>query len=133
MKTPPSLPSREEKKYVTARTYAYDLLKQNARSMRINPTEAEYVLWKYLRNKQLGHRFRRQQIVDDYIVDFVCLEKQLVIEVDGKYHADGEQRELDALREDILISNGYRIIRFTNEEVTNNIDQVIENIKKLLI
>jgi len=101
--------------------------------MRINPTEAEYVLWKYLRNKQLGHRFRRQQIVDDYIVDFVCLEKQLVIEVDGKYHADGEQRELDARREDILISNGYRIIRFTNEEVTNNIDQVIENIKKLLI
>lgn len=133
MPTPPDLPSREEKKYITARTYAYDMLKQNARSMRINPTEAEYVLWKYLRNKQLGYRFRRQQIIDDYIVDFVCLEKLLIIEVDGKYHADGEQKEFDTLREDKLKSDGYHIVRFTNEEVTNNIDQVIEHIQQWLI
>jgi very-short-patch-repair endonuclease len=101
--------------------------------MRTNPTEAESVLWKHLRNKQLGYRFRRQQIIDDYIVDFVCLEKQLIIEVDGKYHANGEQIELDAHREVNLESKGYHIIRFTNEEVTNNIDQVIEHIKNLLL
>ena len=101
--------------------------------MRINPTEAESALWKYLRNKRLGVRFRRQQIIEDYIVDFVCLSKQLIIEVDGKYHADGEQREFDNIRENKLISAGYHIIRFTNEEITNNTDQVIENIKKILI
>jgi very-short-patch-repair endonuclease len=119
--------------YITARTYAYELLKEDARRMRRNPTEAEYVLWKYIRNNQLGYRFRRQQILDDYIVDFVCLEKKLIIEVDGKYHSDGEQREFDATRQNKLQSEGYRMIRFTNEEVTTNIEQTIECIKKYLI
>ena len=104
--------------YITARTASYQQLKESARMMRRNPTEAEYVLWKYIRNNQLGYRFRRQQILDDYIVDFVCLEKKLIIEVDGKYHNDGEQREFDAMRQNKLQSEGYRMIRFTNEEVT---------------
>lgn len=62
-------------KYITARTASYELLKEDARNMRENPTEAESILWKYLRDKQLGYRFRRQQIIDNYMVDFVCLEK----------------------------------------------------------
>ena len=119
--------------YITANTYAYPLLKRDARRLRTEPTEAETVLWKYIRCKQLGHKFRRQQIIDQYIVDFVCLEKQLVIEVDGKYHVNGEQRELDRIRENHLNSLGYNIIRFTNEEVTNNIEQVIACIKNQLI
>jgi ATP-dependent DNA helicase RecG len=119
--------------YITARTASYQQLKENARMMRRNPTEAEYVLWKYIRNNQLGYRFRRQQILDDYIVDFVCLEKKLIIEVDGKYHSDGEQREFDAMRQNKLQSEGYRMIRFTNEEVTTNIEQTVECIKKYLI
>ena len=119
--------------YITANTYAYPLVKQDARRLRSEPTEAEMVLWKYIRCKQLGHKFRRQQIIDQYIVDFVCLEKQLVIEVDGKYHATGEQQELDRIRENHLNTLGYNIIRFTNEEVTNNIEQVIACIKNQLI
>ena len=116
-------------KYITAHTASYNLLKQDARALRQQPTETESVLWKYLRCKQLGVKFRRQQIIDDYIVDFVCLEKQLIIEADGKYHNTEEQQILDAIREAKLKEAGYRIIRFTNDEVATNIDQVIESIK----
>ena len=119
--------------YITAKTYAYPLLKQDVRQLRVKSTEAEMVLWKFIRSKQLGCKFRRQYIIDQYIVDFVCLEKQLIIEIDGKYHATGEQQELDRVRENRLISLGYKVIRFTNEEVTNNIEQVIESIKNHLI
>lgn len=101
--------------------------------MRNNPTEAESVLWKFIRDKQLGYRFRRQLIIDDYIVDFVCLDKKLIIEVDGKYHSVGEQREFDVTRENKLRSEGYRVIRFTNEEVMLNIEQTVECIKNNLI
>jgi len=119
--------------YITARTASYQQLKENARRMRKNPTESEAVLWTFIRDKQLGYRFRRQQIIDDYIVDFICLEKKLIIEVDGKYHSDGEQREFDAMRQNKLLSEGYRIIRFTNEEVSTHIEQTVECIKKYLI
>ena len=120
-------------KYITARTYAYQLLRDNVHQQRNHHTEAEYILWQQIRRKQLGVKFRRQQIIDNFIVDFVCLEKQLIIEVDGKYHADGEQKELDAVREEKLKYDGYRIIRFTNEEITNNIDHTIECIKRNLL
>lgn len=119
-------------KYITARTLSYPLLKEDACQMRANPTEAENILWKYLRNKQIGYKFRRQQIIDNYIVDFVCLEKQLIIEVDGKYHNVTEQKEYDILREQYLSSQGYTVLRFTNEEITNNIDNTIYSIKKHL-
>ena len=119
--------------YITAKTASYQQLKENARRMRTNPTEAESILWKFLRGKQLGYPFRRQLIIDDYIVDFVCLAKKLIIEVDGKYHSTNEQQELDDIRENKLLLEGYRIIRFTNEEVMLNIKQTIECIKKHLI
>ena len=119
--------------YITARTASYQSLRENARRMRNNPTEAESVLWKFIRDKQLGYRFRRQLIIDDYIVDFVCLDKKLIIEVDGKYHSVGEQREFDVTRENKLRSEGYRVIRFTNEEVMLNIEQTVECIKNNLI
>ena len=119
--------------YITARTASYQQLKENAQRMRNNPTESEAVLWKFIRGEQLGFRFRRQQIIDDYIVDFVCLEKKLIIEVDGGYHSNGEQQELDGIRENKLRSEGYRIILFTNEEVMLNIEQTIECIKNYLI
>ena len=101
--------------------------------MRTNPTEAESILWNYLRNHQLGVSFRRQQIIENYIVDFVCLSRKIIIEVDGKYHLRDEQQQTDRIRENILRSRGYRIIRFTNEEVTCNTDQTIECIKNQLI
>ena len=120
-------------KYITARTYAYHILRDNMHQLRNHQTDAEYMLWQRIRNKQLGAKFRRQHIIDDYIVDFVCLQHQLIIEVDGKYHAGGEQKEFDAVREQKLKSEGYYILRFTNEEVINNLDQTIECIKKHLI
>ena len=100
--------------------------------MRENPTEAESILWKYLRDKQLGYRFRRQQIIDNYIVDFVCLEKTLIIEIDGKYHNTTEQKTYDKIREQKLLTQGFTTIRFTNEEITNDIGNTILYIKQHL-
>ena len=108
-------------KYITARTASYELLKEDARNMRENPTEAESILWKYLRDKQLGYRFRRQQII-----------KTLIIEIDGKYHNTTEQKTYDKIREQKLLTQGFTTIRFTNEEITNDIDNTILCIKQHL-
>ena len=110
----------------------YGLLKENAHSNRKNLTEAESVLWSLLRGKQLGLIFRRQYIIDEYIVDFVCLSKQLIVEVDGKYHLTEEQQELDEKRESRLKQLGFSMLRFTNEEVCITPDKVIEKIKSTL-
>ena len=118
--------------YQTACPMEYKILRDNARHMRKYPTEAEEVLWNFLRRKQLGFRFYRQHIIGDYIVDFVCIEKALVIEVDGKYHTDGEQKQEDEIRENWLKHIGYRVLRFTNEEVLCNIDNTITIIKQHL-
>ncbi len=101
----------------------------NAKDHRANPTESEFVLWQALRNKGIGYKFRRQHLIDRFIVDFVCLEKNVVIEVDGKYHNDPTQRELDDQRSEILKDLGYKIIRFTNEEVIVDVDKVLSTIK----
>jgi DNA ligase-associated DEXH box helicase len=103
----------------------------NAKQMRHEPTLAEGALWQQLRVKKLGCKFRRQHLVLGYIPDFVCLEKKLIIEIDGDYHLGIEQIELDKSREDYLRSFGYNIIRFTNEQVLNNIDEVVTQIKEL--
>ena len=90
----------------------------------------EEILWKKLRYKQLGIKFRQQHIINKFIVDFCSIEKALIIEVDGKIHE--QQKEADAQRSKILEKEGYRVIRFTNEEVINNIDFVIYRIKEAL-
>ena len=92
-------------------------------------TEAESALWKYLKGNGLGHKFLRQHIIGDYIVDFLCRDKMLVIEVDGGYHSERTQQEDDAVRQQWLESIGYKVIRFTNEEVILNIDSTIQTIK----
>jgi len=115
--------------YKTARKSEYELLKKNAKDLRRFSTEAESVLWEMLRANQLGEKFRRQHIINDIIVDFVCLSKNLVIEVDGGYHNNPEIQELDKLKTDILNELGYKVIRFTNDKVLENTDSVIESIK----
>jgi len=102
-------------------------LKENARDHRKNPTEAEDTLWQAVRNSKLGHKFRRQHAISRFIVDFVCIEKRLVVEVDGPIH-EYQKRE-DKEREQIIKEEGFRVIRFTNNEVLNNLEVVLGKIK----
>ena len=119
--------------YMTSELSEYSVLKEKARCMRKAPTEAESVLWKYISNEQLGYKFRRQHIIDSYIVDFVCLQKKVVIEVDGKYHNTAQQRELDEQRQLKISSLGFTVIRFTNEQVMCDIDNTLLTIKNQLL
>ncbi len=95
-------------------------------------TDAERVLWQSLRNRQLaGFKFRRQKPIGSYIVDFVCIEKKIVIEVDGGQHA--LNKEYDNERSDFLKHMGYRVLRFWNNDVLKEKDAVLEEIRKSLI
>jgi very-short-patch-repair endonuclease len=104
-----------------------DLIRARARGLRKNPTKAEKLLWSHLRFWQVdGYKFRRQQPLGKYIVDFVCLEKKLIIELDGGQHA--EQVEYDSTRDEWLGAHGFRIIRFWNNDVLKNSDGVKQEI-----
>lgn len=127
----PTLPKGEgadKQHYMTGGNNAH-LLINEAKKMRKEPTQAEDILWQTLRNNQLGDKFRRQHLIDNFIVDFVCLSKKLIIEVDGGYHNDANQKEYDEQRTLILNEKGFDVVRFTNEEVISNTQSVIEKIK----
>ncbi len=105
---------------------------QKARVLRNSPTEAERALWRHLRLRQMeGHKFRRQQALGRYIVDFVCLEKRLIVELDGGQHA--EQAAADAARTAWLKTQGFRMIRFWNQDVLQNMPAVREAIRQALL
>ena len=104
-----------------------------AKAMRKNPTEAEDLMWKMLRDKFSGFSFRRQHPISIYIADFVCITKKLIIEVDGGYHSTEQQMEEDKQRTEVLKAKGFTVIRFTNEEVVANTEQVLEKIRKFLV
>ena len=116
----------------TADSTQYGLLKENAKANRKNPTEAESVMWDMLKGNNLGYHFRRQHIILDYIVDFICLEKGLVIELDGGYHNDPQQKAYDGYRTAHLQRLGYTELRFKNEELLCNPDSVIRKITETL-
>ncbi len=116
----------------TADSTQYDLLKKNAEANRKNPTEAESVMWDMLKGNKLGAHFRRQHIIIDYIVDFICIDKGLVIELDGGYHNDPQQKEYDEQRTAHLQQLGYTELRFKNEELLCNPDSVIAKITETL-
>ena len=118
------------KSYQTADCANYDVLKELADKNRKNPTEAEAIIWNYLKGKQLGLHFRRQHIIGNYIVDFSCPTKKIAIEIDGGYHDQPKQKEYDEKRSEWLISKGWKIIRFKNEEIIANTENVISKIKK---
>jgi very-short-patch-repair endonuclease len=107
-------------------------LKDYARANRKQPTEAENHLWQELRNHKLGARFRRQHAIQQFIVDFVCLEAWLIIEVDGSIHADASQAEYDGGRTHNLQEAGFLVLRFTNEEVLHSTLTVLQTITKHL-
>ena len=123
----------EKQTWETASPILYDVLKERAKEMRNKSTEAEKMLWNVLSNKGIeGFKFRRQHIIGEYIVDFVCLEKKLVIEVDGTIHNLPEQIEHDKERTIWLESKGFKVVRYTNKQVLNNLFETIESIGKEL-
>ena len=101
-----------------------------AQFLRRNETKAEKLLWEKLRNNQLGGlKFRRQHPVNIYIADFYCHKFKLIIELDGDYHDQEEQKQKDEVRTEVLRLNDLKIIRFKNEEVEQDINQVLTAIK----
>ena len=101
-----------------------------AQFLRRNETIAEKLLWEKLRNNQLeGLKFRRQHPVNIYIADFYCHKFKLIIELDGDYHNQEEQKQKDEVRTEVLRLNDLKIIRFKNEEVEQDINQVLTAIK----
>ena len=98
-----------------------------ARNLRVASTDFERLLWTHLRGRRLGNfKFRRQQPICGYIVDFVCVETRLVIELDGGQHS--EHVAQDAHRTVMLEKNGFRVVRFWNDEVLKNLEGVLEQI-----
>ena len=101
-----------------------------AGELRKNMTVAEQMLWQKLRNRQVsGYRFRRQHPVRDVVVDFFCYQAMLVVEIDGKMHDTSYQEERDIERTKILKMLGLRELRFRNEEVINDLENVIRRIE----
>lgn len=123
---------QERYKYETADASLYKILQERALQHRNYPTQAEAVLWEYLKGNRLGAKFRRQHLIGQYIPDFVCLSKQLIIEVDGGYHFIGDQIISDEQRTAYLESFGYHVIRFTNEEVLADTQNVLQKIKHIM-
>jgi very-short-patch-repair endonuclease len=106
---------------------------EKAKELRKSMTEAESYLWKKLRRRQLnGLKFRRQHPLDIFIADFYCHEKKLIIELDGGIHDSIEQSEYDDGRTFELEEKGFKIIRFRNEEVFNDLEKVLAKIIELI-
>ena len=103
-------------------------LLKRARAMRRAMTEAETRLWRALRRRMPTYHFRRQVPIDTFIADFCCYQARLVVEVDGNQHGFDGARARDARRTAILESKGFRVIRFSNADVYNAIDSVLDTI-----
>lgn len=99
-----------------------------ARTLRNNQTEAESILWNFLRKRNLNLKFRRQHVIGDYIVDFVNLKSGTIIEIDGGYHNEIEQKEYDENRTQVLLQKGYTVLRFSNNQVIKEPDSIIKKI-----
>ena len=118
----------------TADPTLYGLLKEYAKKMRNQPTEAEALLWDVLSGKKLdNYKFRRQHIIGSYITDFICLKSNLIVEVDGLIHQLPDNKVSDEERTKWLEEQGYRVVRFTNNEILSNLDKVLAEIKERLV
>ena len=128
-----SFPEGEEKSeslnkpgYMTGGNNSH-LLLEKAKDMRNNPTDAERILWTHLKSKGIGDKFRQQHLIDDFIVDFVCLSKKLIVEVDGSIH--DSLIEADEARTKRLNDKGFKVLRFRNEEVFENCEEILKSIE----
>ena len=117
----------EKKDHIFNRKY----LETNRKRLRNNSTSAEAALWKLLKNKQLeGRKFRRQQSIGKYIVDFYCSEEKLIVELDGNIHGEYNMIEKDTIRDQYLENLGLTILRFENRFVFQHPEYVLDEIKK---
>ena len=125
---------RRKKKlgYETSSPDRYHILKDYAKENRKEMTLAESILWNELRGMRGDCHFRRQHPIGDFIVDFVCLSQNLVIEVDGEYHKQPLQVVDDETRTEYLNEMGFNVLRFTNEEIYTDIDNVTEQITEFI-
>ena len=105
--------------------------KEKRRLLRGNVTNAEKILWRKLKKKQLGFQFRRQFGIENFILDFYCPEKKLGVELDGSFHR--KRKEYDKNRTEFLNKLGIDVLRYWNEEVINDIDRVLEEIRRVLV
>lgn len=120
--------------YITNPVESWKTLSVFAKQNRKNPTEAEDKLWQEVRNRKIkGYKFRRQHPINGFIPDFVCLEKKLIIEIDGGYHNEEEQKSYNEIRTKWLSANAYKLMRFSNEQVLRNTDWVVDEIGKTLL
>ena len=104
-----------------------------ARNLRKNKTREEDILWQLLRNRQfMGLKFKRQFPIGNYIVDFVCEEKKLVIEIDGGQHNIPDNVKADKERTNYINSKGYRVVRFWNNDINQNIEGVYETLLSMV-
>lgn len=108
--------------------------RQHVKSLRRNLTDAESKLWQDLRGRRLqGYKFRRQHPIDDYVADFACISAKLAVEIDGATHSTEEELAHDRHRTAVLNRLGWRVIRFTNDEVYDDVDGVVEAIYAALL
>jgi len=103
-----------------------------ARLPRNEPTAPEKLLWQFLRGSKLGAKFRRKAAIAAYLVDFVCFARQLIVELDGPQHLDPAAKAYDAQRTASLESSGFRVIRFLNQTLDENLREVVEEIRRAL-
>jgi len=122
----------QDKIWQVADTLDYELLKANAKENRHDQTEAESAFWQMAKGSGLGEKCRRQYVIGQYIVDFFFRKSMLIVELDGAYHFTEEQQKEDAVRQDWLEHMGYTIIRFTNEQVLLDAENVINIVKSNL-
>ena len=119
----------QDKDWMVADTMEYGLLKENAKANRNNMTEAESAFWSHAKGSGLGEKCRRQYIIGEYIVDFFFRKSMLIVELDGGYHFTEEQQKEDAIRQNWLEHMGYKVLRFTNEQILFDTENAISKIK----
>lgn len=108
------------------------ILKQRRTELRNKMTPQEIILWSYLKNSGLGHKFQRQHSMGNFIADFYCAKGKLIVEIDGSQHNDEGSKAYDKERTDYFESIGIRVLRFWNNEVNTNIKVILEKIKDTL-
>ena len=128
-KAPSQREGEKQPGYMFANPFTYPLLKEFAHKNHSNPTQAEEVLWNIVKSKKLqGFKFRRQLIIGNYIADLVCLDRSLIIEIDGLQHQLPENKESDETRTLWLGMKGFKVVRFNNEEIINKTEDVLNKI-----